>query len=174
MELALGQIIREHGIKGEVKFWLYCLESKIFKSGLRGWLCNSAGERAEVVLEGIKNKDKIFMVKFDKFSTPEQAKIWRGCEFLVETELYEKLPAGEYYLRQLAGFEIVEQTAGVIGKFSGYFEEKSAKWLVIKDLRDQEQLIPWNEKMILQINEAQKKIVVELPEGLIELWNTTS
>lgn len=174
MQLALGKIVREQGILGWCQFHLFNPDSKIFKKGVVGSLKLDGLCKEEVLLEEVKNKVGIYYVKFDFSHSPEEVKKWRQALFYVEASAYEALSEDQYYLDSLIGFKVTTQREGFLGHLVGYTEHAGVSWLVIKDEKSSEQLVPWTDQVFEKIDTGNKTLILLLPEGLVDLWKSTS
>ena len=75
------------------------------------------------------------------------------------------LEDGEFFLDDLIGCEVIEGRTGArLGQVSGLDESGGAGNLVVGDL-----LIPFARAICVEINPKERRIAVELPEGLKEI-----
>ncbi len=75
------------------------------------------------------------------------------------------LDDGEYFESDLVGCEVIDRRTGEsMGKVSAWDDGGGSGLLVVGDL-----LIPFARSICVEINPAEKRIAVELPEGLKDL-----
>lgn len=100
--------------------------------------------------------------------TMNAAEALAGSELRVSTDALQPLPAGSFYHHDLIGCRV--QTAGgeLIGRVESVEGTGAGSRLVVQG-RGGEILIPLVEGIALEVNVAARTIIVEPPEGLIEL-----
>jgi 16S rRNA processing protein RimM len=91
-----------------------------------------------------------------------------GTELRVSTDALQPLPAGSFYHHDLIGCRV--QTAGgeLIGRVESVEGTGAGSRLVVQGPGG-EILIPLVEGIALEVNVAARTIIVEPPEGLLEL-----
>jgi 16S rRNA processing protein RimM len=76
---------------------------------------------------------------------------------------------GEFYQSDLTGAELVDRTGRVIGQVTGWKTYGGPDLLEVKTESGKEILVPFARSICIEIDAAAKRIVADLPEGLIEL-----
>jgi 16S rRNA processing protein RimM len=100
--------------------------------------------------------------------TMNAAEALAGTELRVSTDALQPLPAGSFYHHDLIGCRV--QTAGgeLIGRVESVEGTGAGSRLVVQGPGG-EILIPLVEGIALEVNVAARTIIVEPPEGLLEL-----
>ena len=150
--LELGQIVNTKGLKGEVKVNSFSEDSTRF-------------ERIKKIFLKKKNELKEYEIQKVGY-TIEQAETLRNTYILVDRDSLEKLPEGVYYIADLIGLEVYTQENILIGKVEDIFSTGSNDVYVVKDEEGKEKLLPGIDEVIKQIDIENKKIIVNLIEGL--------
>ena len=91
-----------------------------------------------------------------------------GAEICIPREERASLPAGEYYQSDLIGCTVVTRKGETIGIVEGWHEFGGPPLLEV-NANGREILIPFAKSICIDINVAQRRIVVDLPEGLTDL-----
>jgi 16S rRNA processing protein RimM len=132
--------------------------------GLERVFLFGAGERYEV--EGIRTISGSLMIKFRGVDTISDAEPLRGMEVRVPRQERVALEAGEFFIDDLVGCEVVERGSGEKLGLVTSFEEGGSSGLlrVGEDL-----LIPFARSICVAIDPAARRIEVELPAGLKDL-----
>lgn len=166
--LLLGEIYREHGVDGRVKVYLYSGSSQNFMVGSPVLLKNSAGKILGAKIQEVQPMQGRFLTKFDVFLTREEAQVWRKAHVLVlKKNLANTRPHEAYLFEFMDG--LVKDTKGcVLGSIVGFAGEGPLIYLKVKT-QDKEVLIPLVESWIRDLNKVTKEIVLDLPEGLLEI-----
>jgi 16S rRNA processing protein RimM len=106
-------------------------------------------------LEGIENRDV--------------AETLIGSELFVKRDSFPKLVDGSYYWFDIIGLAVFTNDEKYIGRVESIIPTGSNDVYVVKDAqkdRDNEILIPAIESAVLEIDLEQKRMIVDLPEGL--------
>lgn len=109
------------------------------------------------------------IVKLYGIDTIAHAERFRGAFLKIPLEEREALPAGEYYLSDLAGCRVVDlQTGDELGTVADCYDNNGQILLAI-GRGPSEWLIPFVSGICCEIDVAGKTIGVRLPEGLKDL-----
>jgi 16S rRNA processing protein RimM len=125
------------------------------------WLSQSRGGQAIFHLEGS-----------DSISDAEKL---TGLEVQIPLADRAKLPAGSYYITDLIGCEVREKNGAAIGRVRDVQitgEEIAGTPILAVDSAQGEILIPLAREICVEIDTATRHIVVDLPEGLLDLNRT--
>lgn len=103
-------------------------------------------------------------------ATPEDAAALRGAEVVVPADGFEPTPEGAFYPHELTGLDVVLADGTPIGRVVRVMETAGPDLLVVRDdaASGRERLIPFAEA-ICRVEKDAGRIVVEPPEGLLEL-----
>ena len=108
--------------------------------------------------------------KFAGVDTIGEAEALRGAEVRVPERERFPLPKGEYYHADLVGCEVVEVVTGVkLGRVRAFREEGGNGMLAVERETGGETLVPFHRSLCVEIDVAAKRIVVDLPPGLLDL-----
>ncbi len=108
-------------------------------------------------------------VWFEEITNPEKAKQYSGRElFLTEKDIntFFKKDSGSY--SELIGYKAFEETEGEIGIIEEIIENPGQILLSIKS-ETKEILIPLVDEFIVEVNKKKKELLLNLPEGLLDL-----
>jgi 16S rRNA processing protein RimM len=88
-------------------------------------------------------------------------------------ELLPQLNGNKFYFHEVIGFKIKDEKFGEVGTITG-INDSTAQALFEVDRNGIEILIPMNDEFIVKVDRAQKTIAVNTPDGLIELYISSS
>lgn len=91
-----------------------------------------------------------------------------GKEILLPEEELQSLEEGTYYSFQIKGCAVYTKDGGHIGTVEDVLFI-SGNDLLIVEKEDQEFLIPFAQSVCLEVDLEQKRIVIDPPEGLLDL-----
>ncbi|MEN9858734.1 MAG: ribosome maturation factor RimM [Bacteroidota bacterium] len=166
--LKLGKILSAHGLTGELllehtlgkasslkKVEVLFIED--YKKALLPYFVTSSRK---------KTADAVF-ISLEGINTRERAQQLVSRAVWIPEELYHQL-ASKNAPANLLGYQIVENDKE-IGLITEVIEQPQQ--LVCKVfIQEQEVLIPLHEDTLLSIDHAAKKVIVQLPDGLLDIY----
>lgn len=165
--IQIGEIYREHGIRGEVKVYIYSHSSENFQEGQEIILERSDGEELKTKILNAESYKQWFLTRFSAFKNPEEVREWRKAGIFVDKAHLTEAGEGEHYLFELIGFNVEDQEGNQVGTLKGMMGEGESALYVVHDEQEKEILIPAVREWVLKIDKENKKIVVKVLEGLI-------
>ena len=84
-----------------------------------------------------------------------------------------KLSGNKFYYHEVIGFEIREEDGKSCGNIVEVNDQTAQHYFILK-LADKEIIIPIIKDWILEVNREEKFITMRLPEGLMDVFLTTS
>jgi len=109
------------------------------------------------------------LIKFEGVDSDEQAKVFSGLTLFVQKKYLDKVEDAEIELNYFVGFHLVDEIKGELGLITEVDQTTENALFVINNGSDDELLIPIGDDYIREINHDNKRILVRLPEGLLEL-----
>ena len=167
----LGIIKRTKGLKGH----LFCLAEIDDISMLQNikhlFISNKSNNFIPYRIESIQlSNKKHFTVKLVGVSDIEKAKMLNGSELYLPIELLPKNTGNLPYHHEIIGFEVSDEQKGVLGKLIDVIDKTSQAILYILTEDKKEIYIPFVEDFIIEINVKEKRILLNTPEGLIDIY----
>ncbi len=166
MHLVVGRIGRAHGILGEATIEVQTDEpDSRFKVGNK--LILDSGR--ELIIKSSRWHNQILLLGFEGFNDRNQIEGLRDQSISFEVDLSGLAP-GEYHYQQLIGCQVYLQNNELIGEVKEVVKLPGQDLLSV-DKNGIEVLIPMVKQIIISINILDKKIVVNPPEGLLDVTN---
>ncbi len=120
-------------------------------------------------LDEIIVSSEFLRVSLEDYNHPDQAQSFAGADVFVENSLQASNGDHAYTPEQLIGFKVIDKEYGAIG-FVDQVVESPMQYILQINHNDKEILVPLVEAFILSIDEDNKTIDMDLPEGLIDLY----
>lgn len=160
--VAVAHLVRARGIKGELVAIPLNDRRERFDQ-LKRVLLNGAEHEVECAWwHGEK-----LILKFRGVDTMTQAESLAGIDVCVPASERPALPDDEFYLSDLVGCEVFDRASGrSIGTVSGWQDSGGPTLL---ELAGSPILIPFVRAICREIDLAGKRIVIDPPEGLLDL-----
>lgn len=161
----IGYVAKTHGLKGEVTI-VTSPECPDLTS-IETVFLEEDGNLVPYFIESISVKGDKAFVKFEDVENIDRASELKGTSlYLAKTER-PKLARGEFYNDEVIGFDVFEGET-VIGRVVGIMEAGPNRFLEVDNV-GKEVLIPVSGPFITNINKTKKRIMVELPEGFLDI-----
>ena len=171
MYISIGQIINTHGIKGELKVKVFSDSLERFAGVSRVYA--SVGEKddtkRELSIANLRYQNDLVLMKVKEIQSLTDAEKVKGCYLQVPEEELPRLPEGRYYIFQLEGLTVWERER-CYGEIKEVLQPGSNDVYVVSDGK-REILIPALQTVIKEVDLANRRMEVELPAGLLELYD---
>jgi 16S rRNA processing protein RimM len=169
VEMALvGRIARAHGIRGQV---IVNSETDFpearFHPGAELFV-ERGGSVQPVTLTTVRFQNGRPVIGIAGVDTMNDAETFAGCELRVPIDRLASLPEGTYYRHDLIGCRVETTDGTEVGVVDDVEGTMGASRLVVKGARG-EILIPLAAHICPTVDTAGKRIVIEPPEGLLDL-----
>ena len=166
--VVIARAVKTRGLKGELVAELLTDFPDRFEDVDELILVSPHGERQTGELENFWFQNDRVVLKLAGYDDVETAKQLVGFEFAVPESERVPLEADEYYDWELEGC-LVKAGDEVIGKVNSVLKTGGTEILVVADESGRERLIPLADSIVVDIDRAAKIIVVDPPEGLLDL-----
>ncbi len=127
------------------------------------WLINRASSWQPITITASKLHGKHILVKIADCTTPEQARQYTNIDIAISRGQLPTLTESEYYWADLEGLSVVNQQGIELGKVSHVFATGANDVLIVKG--EKEHLLPYIKQVILNINLAEKTLLVDWDEN---------
>jgi len=165
----VARAVRTRGLKGELIADLLTDFPERFDTTGKLLGVSPGGEVTELELENHWFQNDRIVLKFVDHDTIESAQELVGYEFGVPAADRVKLTEGEFYDWELEGCLVENQDGARIGEVREIMRTGGVEILAVKVDGQNDILIPMAGSIVLQIDVERKRIVVDPPDGLLEL-----
>ena len=162
----LGEVIKTHGLKGEVSILLDVDFPQEYQELESVFLLNS-GKLVPFFIDTIQINSNKALVKFEDVDSIETAVELVKCKAYLPLTYLPELPEGDYYFHDLIGCEVFEENKkiGVVKEVV----DLNGNELLNVDRGEKEVLIPMKEGILASVSVKNKRLDVSLPDGLLDL-----
>ena len=172
--LVVGHLNKAHGTKGEFFVWpLTDHPESVYAPGVVLLL----GEEQEnepnpdlppLRIESVRPFKRGVLVCFGGVDDRNQAELIRGRYLFQALDQLEPLVEGEVFYHQLLGAAVATVGGAALGEVTEVFELNSGDMLEVQGERGVV-MIPFLDHIVVEIDVDQGKIVIDPPEGLLDL-----
>ncbi|MNR17407.1 Ribosome maturation factor RimM [compost metagenome] len=92
-----------------------------------------------------------------------------GNAIYLPLSMLPKLSGNKFYFHEVIGFEIEDQRLGVFGKIVAVNDTTAQPLFEVLN-GEVEMLIPMIDHFLVKIDRENKKVIMNLPEGLVEMY----
>jgi 16S rRNA processing protein RimM len=164
----IARAVKPRGLKGEIVAELLTDFPERFEDVDELVLVSPSGERRTKRLEDYWFQNDRVVLKLSGYDDVDAAKELVGVEFAVPESERVPLPADHYYDWELEGCT-VKVGDDSIGQVKSVLKTGGAVILVVTGNCGKELLIPLADSIVVEVDPARKTIVVDPPEGLLDL-----
>jgi len=169
--LLIGEIMRPHGVRGEVKVKLltdYPERIPQLEVVYLGRSANATSVRA-LHVETLRMHQGFGLIKLKEIVDRSAAERLRGHFLMVAIDDAVPLEEGEFYLYQLIDLEVRTEAGTVIGRLVEVLETGANDVYVIDSPQHGEVLVPAVPDYVLETNIAQGYLVARIPPELLPM-----
>ena len=164
----LGTLTKVHGLNGELNL-VFKNESSFDYEHLESVFIEIDGKLVPFFVDTYRPKDKEnCLISFEDIEDEEQALEIKDCDLYAEIidKPYTETEAN-FQLGNLVGYELFNQDKS-LGKIVDIESYTNNEQFVV-EINSTETLIPANEELITNISHEEKKVTMNLPEGLLDI-----
>ena len=165
----LGKIAKKFSFKGEVLIYLDTDEPELYEDMESVFVDFNKNLIPFFIENSNLHKGDFLRVKFEDVDNEEQADEIINCDIYLPLTMLPKLEGNKFYFHEVIGFEIEDQRLGVFGKIVS-INDTSAQPLFEVINGNVEILVPMIDQFLVKIDRENKKVIMDLPEGLVEMY----
>ena len=165
----LGKIAKKFSFKGEVLIYLDTDEPELYEN-MESVFFEFNNNLVPFFIESSSlHKNDFLRVHFEDIDNEEEADNIIGCAIYLPLSMLPKLTGNKFYFHEVIGFEIEDKRIGVFGKIVS-INDVSAQPLFEVLNGNVELLIPMIDHFLVEIDRKNKKVIMDLPKGLVEMY----
>ena len=165
----LGKIVRKYSFNGELLIKLDTDQPELYEN-LDAVFIDYRNSFIPFFIESSQlHKSDLLRVQFEDVDTEADAESLLKCDVYLPLEFLPKLEGNKFYFHEVIGFTIEDMHYGLVGTIKGV-NDSTAQALFEVEKDGKEILIPINDSFIKKVSRKDKTILVETPEGLIDLY----
>ena len=165
----LGKIAKKFSFKGEVLIYLDTDEPELYEDMESIFVEFNKNLVPFFIENSSLHKNDFLRVKFEDVDTEADADEIMNCEVYLPITMLPKLEGNKFYFHEVIGFEIEDQRLGIFGKIVS-INDTSAQPLFEVINGNIEILVPMIDQFLVKIDRENKKVIMDLPEGLVEMY----
>jgi 16S rRNA processing protein RimM len=167
--IIVARAVRTRGLKGELIADILTDFPERFErvSELTG--VSPSGERRQLELENHWFQNDRMVLKFAGYDSIDSAKALVGFEFGVPEAERVELAEDEFYDWELEGCLVESKLGQAVGQVREVLRTGGVELLVVENEEQRETFVPMVASIVVKIDVAGKMILIDPPEGLLDL-----
>ncbi len=165
----IGILTKTHGISGELVLKLNNLQFEDI-SGMESVFIEFDGILVPFFISGVSPRGNVSaVIRFDDITSEDQASEFMNCKVYSVDIVSGEKDEVKYTASSLTGYLVIDVKLGTLGRINEFLDISNNPLFKIKKSK-KEILLPVNEEFILAIDNKNKTITVQMPEGLIDIY----
>jgi len=165
----IARILGAYGVQGWIKVSVLADPASLIRKSLKVWFNDSKGNWHCGSILDFKAFDKHLIMKLDLIQTREQALGMHGIMLKASRAELGSMPNGTYYCDDIIGLEVFTKNDQKLGKVVDVYQFPAHDQYEIELADGKRCLIPAVKEFILEINLDINQMIINVPEGLLEL-----
>ena len=165
----LGKIAKKFSFKGEVLIYLDTDQPELYENMESVFVEFNKNLVPFFIVNSSLHKNDFLRVRFEEVNNEEDADAILNKEVYLPLSTLPKLSGNKFYFHEVIGFEIEDKHVGVFGIIQS-INDTTAQPLFEVLNGEVEILIPMIDQFLVKIDRLNKKVIMDLPEGLIEMY----
>jgi 16S rRNA processing protein RimM len=165
----LGKIAKKFSFKGEVLVYLDTDEPELYENMESVFVEFNKNLVPYFIESSSLHKNDFLRVQFEDVDSEEEADQLLGCAVYLPLSMLPKLEGNQFYFHEVIGFEIEDKRLGIFGIIQS-INDTTAQPLFEVLNGEVEILVPMIDQFLVEIDRKNKKVVMDLPEGLVEMY----
>ncbi|HXD31080.1 MAG TPA: ribosome maturation factor RimM [Pyrinomonadaceae bacterium] len=166
--VVVAHAVKVKGLKGEVVAVLLTDFPDRFENIDQFFAISPEGEQISVVLERFSFQADRVVLKLAGYDSVDAARTLVGYDFAVPESDRVELEDDEFYDWELEGCEVKTTTQQLVGVVTGVMRTGGVNLLVVT-AGEESRLIPMVSSILVSIDKESKLVIIDPPEGLLEL-----
>ena len=165
----LGKVAKKFSFKGELLVYLDTDEPELYEDMESVFVEFNNNLVPFFIEQSSLHKNDFLRVKFEDVNTEAEAEDLLNCPIYLPLTMLPKLVGNKFYFHEVIGFDVEDKRLGVVGQIVS-INDSTAQPLFEVLKGDVEILIPMIDLFLVKIDRDNRKVVMDLPEGLIEMY----
>jgi 16S rRNA processing protein RimM len=164
----IGSVLKTRGLKGELQ--MYVDFENLDDINITAIFIDMAGKLVPFFVESIKYQhNNIAYLYLEDVDTIEKATPLAKKDIYLPNNLKPKKRKSDFTLKDLLGFTAVDENEGELGVINA-INEYPQQLIAAVNYKNCEVLFPLNEEIIKGIDVVKNVVLVDLPEGLLDIY----
>ncbi|WP_034623954.1 ribosome maturation factor RimM [Maridesulfovibrio hydrothermalis] len=168
--LVVAEVVKSHGLRGEVCIDSHADSPFLFSEVPCLYLAKKGQKPRRFVVRSTRKHKGRMLIIFDGIDDRDQADSLRGMEVMIREGDLPRSSEEDVFMYELEGLSVELEDGAVVGTISDFIMAPGQETWVITSSEGKEILFPAVEEFVLSVDLESQKVVIDPPEGLIDLY----
>ena len=164
----VGKIVNTHGVRGEVRVFRITDFEERFNIGETLYLVRDHQPVRKLIIDGYRKHKQFDLLHFEGLDNINDVEHFKGAYLKIKEDQLTELAEGEYYHYEIIGCEMYTTAGEKLGVIGDILSPGANDVWVVKREKGKDVLIPFIKDVVKEIDVSEKKVVIELMEGLLD------
>nr|WP_314290370.1 ribosome maturation factor RimM [uncultured Capnocytophaga sp.] len=166
----VGTIVSKFSFKGEVLIKLDSDDPEMYE-GLESVFITIGNNLVPFFIERSSlHKSNLLRIKFEDIDNEHDAEALLKQKIYLPLDALPKLSGNKFYFHEVIGFQVEDINYGKVGEIVNINDTTIQPLFEIENDQEKKILIPINDEFIEKVDHSNRKIIVNTPEGLIDIY----
>lgn len=164
----LGYIVKPHGIHGALTIYLDTDNPDYYRE-LESVYVEHQQKLVPFFIDHMKINGNRATVKLHDIDEIEKASHYKGCALYLPLDMLPPLESNQFYYHEIIGYAARDHMHGELGEIKTIYEANGNDLFAI-EYKGKEVLIPIRDEFIIKLDKKSREILLQLPEGLLDIY----
>ena len=161
-KIEVGKIVNTHGVRGDIKINPYIDDVEAFRDFEFIYVND-----IKLKIKGVKFVKRNPILSIEGIDSVEKAEKYRNISAYVDEEMLPELSDNEFYIKDILGLSVLTEEGETLGAVTEVYKTGSNDVYEVLKEDGKKFLIPAIAQVVKEIDIRNKKMIIELLEGLI-------
>ena len=162
-----GYVRRAHGIHGDVVV-RGTLQDSADRFAEGAVLVTNEDTPREFEITGVRGHQGDYIITFNGIGDRNAAEALRGTQFTIDMADRRELESGEWWPEDLDGCDVYSMDGALVGVVASVIAGAAQDRIVVETPDGAKGEVPFVSELVPEVDVENRRIVVDLPEGLLE------
>jgi 16S rRNA processing protein RimM len=164
----LGYLIKKHGVGGEMQAMLET-ETPSYYKNLESVFVEINQKLVPFFIQSLRISERKAVFKFEDIDSAEDTEALAGARLFLPLTQLPPMGEGQFYYHDVVGYDVEDIQTGPVGKVTNFYLLGEQDILAI-DCQGKEVLIPIVDAFIHKVDKENQRLIMNLPDGLIDIY----
>jgi 16S rRNA processing protein RimM len=165
--VAIGKVVRVHGLRGDVRVRSLSDVPDRFATLTQVTVEGPDGVRRPLAVRAVRPIGTDYLVSFEGIETPEAATPLVGSLLQIEEDQAAPLPDGQYYQHDLVGMDVRTEEGLPLGTLADILPTGANAVFVVRRADGREHLIPATKEVVRAVDVPGRQMTIRQVPGLL-------
>lgn len=164
----VGKIVNTHGVRGEVRVIKMTDYDERFSVGSSLYLVKENELPVKVTIAGHRVHKQFDLIHFEGLTTINDVEHFKDAYLKINEKQLPHLKKGEFFHHDIIGCQMQTTDGDHLGTITSILSPGANDVWVVEQSSGKELLIPYIKEVVKSVDIEEKKVMIELMEGLLD------